>query len=207
MLFRSKNVADCLRAGESLKIGDFAKTKHKNLYLLKNDGDIDSKLYGELEKNDPFARFYALNTILENCTDFDYVLIDTPPSLDLPTLNSILASNYVLIPTKLEVLPITGVQNTVSAIKKIQLKQAPKLKILGILVGGVDNRLTDNHILLNELKQISGDVPVFDSLIRTNSNIPRSQKDSKTVFESGDLKGIEDFKSIAKEITERINSK
>lgn len=194
------DVATCLRKGQTLSIEDFATTNNPNLYLLPNKGDVDSKLYGELEKNDPFARFYALNSVLEGFNVFDYILIDTPPSLDLPTLNAILASNYVLIPTRLEVLPITGVQNTIQAIKKIQNKQAPDLKILGILLGGVDNRLADNKLLIDELESIDSKVPVFKSYIRVNSNIPRNQKYSQTAFEAGDTKAMEDFLSIAKEL-------
>lgn len=200
------DVATCLRRGSTLTMDDFAETSHKDLYLLPNKGDIDSKLYGELEKEDPFARFYALNTLLEGCDIFDFMLIDTPPSLDLPTINSILASDYVLIPTRLEVLPITGVQNTIQAIKKIQGKQAPDLKILGILVGSVDNRLADNDVLMQELKNIAGDVPILDSVIRTNSNIPKSQKYSQSVYEARDVKASLDFTMVAKEIARRINN-
>lgn len=93
----------------------------------------DSKLINE------YARERKLLDKIEN-TDYDYVLIDCPPSLTILTINALVASDYVLIPVKMEKYAFDGIihlGNTINSIKKLN----KKLKILGAFATAFDKRI------------------------------------------------------------------
>ena len=190
----------------SLSFADFAATQNPNLFVLPNKGDVSVQLFNQFATDEqPYLLFDCFEQLPPST--FDYVLIDTPPNLELQTVNALLTSDYVLIPATLETNSILGVQNTVSTINRIQTRLNPNLKILGVFISKYDERLTStNQIMLDDLIQTTGDKNlVFNSKIRTNSSFSKNQMDQQTTFEDkSNIKGSEDYTKLTIEIIQKL---
>ena len=99
--------------------------------------------------------------------NYDYVLIDCPPSLSILAVNALFASDKVIIPMLMEVLSLQGLDQIVQTIEKINGSYGKSLEVLGILPVMVDKR----RKLSEEVKEYINenyDVRIFDSMIRNN---------------------------------------
>src|SRR5438477_9593177 len=101
--------------------------------------------------------------------DFDFVLIDTPRSLGLLTINALVAAQFVVVPTEARFFSLQGLQMLEETIQEI-LYLNPRLKILGILLSKLDRRLKEERQVSEYLRQRWG-TSVFHAEIGTNSKI------------------------------------
>jgi len=97
--------------------------------------------------------FKLHHSLLEVTNDYDYIIIDCPPSLDLLTLNGLVAANEVLIPVQAEYLALEGLSQLLNTISLVKENLKPDLEILGALVTLYDKRNKLSGQVLNELKQ------------------------------------------------------
>lgn len=120
--------------------------------------------------DNPFRNYIlekALNKVKGN---YDYVIIDTPPSLGLLTLNALYAANSVLIPVQCQFLALEGLTqllNTIRIVQKNKRENKKSLKIEGVLLTMLDKRTTAGWGVVNEVKEYFKD-GVFDTIIQTN---------------------------------------
>jgi len=122
---------------------------------------INAKLY-------PAPQYLLKNAINQIKTQYDYILIDTSPSNDMQTMNSLLASTDIIIPVLPEGLSIDGINDTIILIKGIQ-KQGAKVNILGILPTMVQDHTNLHHVKLQDLRKQYAETPdikVFDTVIK-----------------------------------------
>lgn len=90
---------------------------------------IDVQLSGAM------AREHILSELLQPlCADYDYILLDCPPSLGLMTLNGVTASSGIVIPVVAEVLPIRGLVSICNFVEMVQRRLNPSVRLLGILL-------------------------------------------------------------------------
>jgi chromosome partitioning protein len=192
---------------KKIEIRDFAKTQNPNLFILPNKGDVSIQLFSQFATDEqPYLLLDCLETLPKD--SFDYILIDTPPNLELQTVNALLASDYVLLPATLETNSILGVQNTINTIKRIQARLNPNLNFLGVFLSKYDERLTStNKSMTNELLEILKNKDLLlKSKIRTNSSFSKNQMERQTTFEDkNDKKGSEDYLNLAIEISKNVN--
>ncbi len=99
--------------------------------------------------------------------DYDFVLIDCPPSLSLLTLNGLCAANGVIIPMQCEYYALEGLSDLVNTIKKVHANLNPDLKIIGLLRVMFDPRSTLSNQVSAQLEQHFGD-KVFKSIVPRN---------------------------------------
>ncbi|MFK5883979.1 MAG: AAA family ATPase [Candidatus Izemoplasma sp.] len=135
-------------------------------------GSIETELINHDNKD------YILSNALETIRDnYDYVLIDCPPSLGIVTVNALIASDSVLIPVQCEFLALDGLTQLLNTIRVIQKKQKfnnKKLTIEGILLTMLDTRSNIGYEVINEVKTYFQE-KVFKTIIPRNvkcSNAP-----------------------------------
>ncbi len=158
----------------------------------------------ELELVDEEKREYRLKDAIEDAKgEFDYIIIDCPPSLGLITINSLSASKYVIIPVLCEYFSLEGLSQLTVTIRQMKRLYNPELELLGVMVNMYDGRLNLTVAVLEEIKK-----HFRDKLFRTP--VPRSVKISEAPSHGLAItdydrhgKGAAAFGAIAHEIIER----
>ena len=135
---------------------------------------------------------------------YDYILIDSPPTLGGWVMNVMCASDYVVIPVEASPWGLFGLANMFDFIGKTR-EISPRLEVMGIMITKADERKTYFKETLKTLRE-SEDVRVFDTYVRVDSAIEWSQDNSKPVvaFKKYSRSALE-YKDLAKEIIEYAN--
>ena len=122
----------------------------------------------EIELVSAFAREIKLKTVLESVRDdYEYILIDCPPSLGLLTVNALTAADAVLIPLQCEFYAMEGMTQLMNTIRLIQRDLNPELKLFGILLTMFDSRNNLSHQVANEIRShFQG--KVFETVVPRN---------------------------------------
>jgi len=188
-----------LTAMKALDLSDFSTTNITNLYILPNNSDVDSELFDSINA---MQRLTLLKKILSN-NPFDFVFIDTPPTLDHQIFNCFVASDYVLIPVEYEILSAMGLQKLMENFETAKEESNPNLELLGILVTKLDQRFSMNDAMASELKKAYQE-KVFNTTIRTNTKYKQGQALQQDIYSMQDKKGMEDFDGLVDEILQRV---
>ena len=115
--------------------------------------------------------------------NYDYILIDCAPSLSVLTVNALVASDSVLIPTQPQYFSTAGLQMFYETIYKIRKKMNPSLSIEGVLVTMMNNRPNFTRDLVAQLRETYGNVfKVFDAEIPTSIRMTESSARGKSIF-------------------------
>ena len=135
--------------------------------------------------------------------DYDFVLIDCPPSLSLLTLNGLCAAHGVLVPMQCEYFALEGLSDLVNSIKQVHANLNRDLKIIGLLRVMFDPRITLQQQVSEQLKSHFGD-KVFNTIIPRNVRLAEAPSYGMPglVFDSS-AKGSQAFLSFARELVER----
>jgi chromosome partitioning protein len=138
--------------------------------------------------------------------DYDFVLIDCPPSLSLLTLNGLCSAHGVVVPMQCEYFALEGLSDLVNTIKQVHAKLNPELEIIGLLRVMFDPRITLQQQVSEQLKSHFGP-KVFDAVIPRNVRLAEAPSYGLpgVVFDPAS-KGAQAFVAFAKEMVERIAS-
>lgn len=141
-----------------------------------------------------------LPTIADN---YDFIIIDCPPSLGLLTLNALTAAHSVLIPIQCEYYALEGISQILNTIRLVQKGLNPGLQIEGILMTMYDSRLNLSQQVLDEAKQYFGD-KVYHTLIPRNVRLSEAPSFGKPII-LYDIRsiGAESYLKLAKEVMQR----
>jgi len=173
-------------------------TKVKNLRILPANVDL---IGFEVEMMASEGREEVLKKLLSGVKDqYDYVIIDCPPSLSLLTLNALTAADSVIIPLQSEFFALEGLGQLLSTIKRIKLSLNPGLKIKGILLTMFDSRT-------NLARQVVEDAETHFKEMIFKTKIPRNVKLGEApsfgmpviVYDPAS-KGSESYIALAKEL-------
>ena len=115
----------------------------------------------------------------KNTNTFDYVLIDCPPSLGMLSINALVASDYVIVPLKIDKFSLDGFEYLMSSIQEVKEEFNSNLNVLGILIT-MDKATRINREIKGELKEELGDL-MFKQTIRDNVDVIKSTFESKPV--------------------------
>jgi len=138
--------------------------------------------------------------------DYDFVLIDCPPSLSLLTLNGLCAAHGVVVPMQCEYFALEGLSDLVNTIKQVHANLNPDLQIIGLLRVMYDPRITLQQQVGEQLKAHFGD-KVFDTVIPRNVRLAEAPSYGLpgVVFDPGS-KGAQAFVDFASEMVRRIET-
>lgn len=133
-------------------------------------------------------------------SEFDFFIIDCPPSLGLITVNSFTASDSVLIPLQCEYYPMEGLSQLLKTIKLIKNNLNPSLAIEGILLTMFDKRNNISHQVMEEVRKHFGSL-VFKAIIPRNVRLSECPSFGKPIIlYDADSRGAESYLDLAREI-------
>ena len=157
----------------------------------------------EVELVGMMARETRLKNSLATIRDqYDYVLVDSPPSLGLLTINSLTASDSVLIPLQCEYLALEGLTQLISAIRLVQDHLNPSLRIEGVLLTMFDARLNLSQQVADEARKFFSD-RVYRTVIPRNVKLSEAPSFGKPiVLYDAHSTGAESYRELAREVLE-----
>ena len=155
----------------------------------------------EVELSGEAGREYILRELIEPIrSSYDYILIDSPPSLGLLTINAFTASDEVYIPLQAQYLAIQGLTKLLEIIDKIKKRLNKELKVGGIIITQYDNRKVLNRDVVATIQAHFKD-KVFKTMIRDNVALAEAPSQGKDIFRYNPKSyGAEDYISLCKEI-------
>jgi chromosome partitioning protein len=155
----------------------------------------------EVELVGMMARETRLKTVLAKVRDeYDYILIDSPPSLGLLTVNSLTTSDSVLIPLQCEYLALEGLTQLITAIRLVQDHLNPSLRIEGVLLTMYDARLSLSKQVADEARKFFSD-RVYKTVIPRNVRLSEAPSFGKPiVLYDPHSSGAESYRELAREV-------
>ena len=159
----------------------------------------------EVELMDVERREKRLKTALaEVATDYDFILIDCPPSLSMLTLNGLCAAHGVIVPMQCEYFALEGLTDLVNTVKQVHANLNRELKLIGLLRVMFDPRITLQQQVSDQLKDHFGE-KVFNTIIPRNVRLAEAPSHGVpgVVFDKSS-KGAQAFVSFAAELVERV---
>lgn len=176
-------------------------TAYKNLSLVPATPELAN---AEVELARAERRFTRLKDGIAGYDGYEYIIIDSPPSLSLLTVNSMIAANYVLLPVQAEFYALEGLGQLLETIQLIRKGMNPTLELLGVLVTMLDGRTTLSQQVYDEVKKhFPG--KVFDTAIPRNVRIAEAPSHGEPVGAYDKwCKGARAYKALAKEIMTRV---
>jgi len=208
------------QANATAGLGIHLADDHLNLYhSLINDTEPEaiikkSSLFGfdilpaaeslagaTVELVDLTDREFRLKRVLDKIrTNYDYILIDNPPSLGLLTVNGLVAAEQVLIPVQCEYYALEGLSQLIKTIDLVRSSLNPQLKILGVLLTMFDKRNKLSHEIVKEVRK---NFPgyVFETIIPRAVSLAEAPSFGKTILQfDKDSKAAEAYNQLAEEI-------
>jgi chromosome partitioning protein len=157
---------------------------------------IEKSLAGELAVETRLKRRLAS---LDNLA-FDYVLIDTPPTLGLMTLNALCAAQQVLIPVTTHVMTLSGVAQLMQTFDDVKDVLNPQLSLLGLLPCRVDQRTRHSKDIIEALIERFGE-QVLVARIRENIRLAEAPSFRKSILQYQPSSSVaDDFRALAHEV-------
>jgi chromosome partitioning protein len=155
----------------------------------------------QLERRDQ-----RLRQALQSADDYDYVLIDCPPSLSLLTLNGLCSAHGVIVPMQCEYFALEGLSDLVNTIKQVHANLNRDLQVIGLLRVMFDPRITLQNQVSAQLKAHFGG-KLFDAVIPRNVRLAEAPSYGQpgVVFDPAS-KGALAFLAFARELVERVDS-
>jgi chromosome partitioning protein len=159
---------------------------------------IESNLLGEIDS------YYRLKDKIEGIkNDYQYIIIDTPPTLGLITLNALVAASHILIPIQPSYLSLEGTDDLLETIEKVKQRANPDLKILGVLITLHDKRTVISRDVINKIKEVFGKT-VFKTIITRNVRLEESPAYKESIFTfAPNSSGAIQYKNLVEEIISR----
>lgn len=146
--------------------------------------------------------FRLYNVLREIRTEYDYIIIDSPPSLGLLTINGLVASDEIIIPVQTEYFALEGLSQLLDTISLVRENLQPNLKVMGALLTMYDRR---NRLARQVVKEVQDHFPgkVFESIIPRSIRLAEAPGFGKTILGFDSLsKGARAYKNLAREIIE-----
>ncbi len=180
------------------------KSNIKGLSVIPSHMNLTGAEFELIEEKD---RAYKLKNALAGAIgEFDYIIIDCPPSLGLLTINALTASKYVVIPVTCEFYPLEGLSQLTATIKRIKTTFNPEIELLGILINMYDGRLNLTIAVLEELKKhFAG--KIFKTPIPRSVKISEAPSHGMAITEyDRNGKGSAAFSAVALELMQRCDN-
>lgn len=176
-------------------------TDHTNLFLAPTTPHLANT---EVELAQANRRFTRLKNAIDNTPGYDFIIIDSPPSLSLLTVNGLIAARYIILPVQAEFYALEGLGQLLETIKLIRKSMNPTLDLLGVLPTMVDGRTTLSGQVYEEIKKhFPG--KVFKTSIPRNIRLAEAPSHGLPVGAYDRFsKGARAYKAVTKEVIDRV---
>lgn len=176
-------------------------TKYKNFDLAPATPELAN---AEVEITGMQKKFVRLRDAVRSVADeYDYIIIDLPPSLSLLTVNGMIASNFLLLPVQTEFYALEGVAQLLESMKLVMKQANPKLKLIGVLATMYDKRTSLSSQVYAEIKKYFKNL-TFKTTIPRNVRVAEAPSHGVPVGDYDKFsKGAKAYKEFTKEVEER----
>jgi len=193
---RSPNLYDIISSGifdeSALK-----KTIVPNLDIIAANTNLAAS---EIELASVERREFVISNILSKIKNYDYILIDCPPALGLLTINSLVASNSIIVPLQSEFFALEGISSLMNSVQLIKENYNPVLEVEGILLTMVDKRNSLSSLVEKDVREHFGDT-VYETTIPRNVKISEAPSHGKpAILYDVNCSGSMAYISLAREI-------
>ncbi len=180
------------------------QTKYKGLAIAPTTPQLAN---AEVELARVNKKFVQLKTGVDAVkNNYDYIIIDSPPSLSLLTVNGMIAADYLLLPVQTEFFALEGVAQLLESMKLVRKAMNPQLKLLGVVATMYDKRTTLSVQVLEEIKKYLKD-KVFKTTIPRNVRVAEAPSHGVPVGAYDRFsKGARAYRELAKEVVARVNT-
>jgi chromosome partitioning protein len=160
---------------------------------------LESKLIGELD-----GHYRLKDRIAEVASGYDYVFIDTPPTLGMITVNALVASTHVLVPIQSSYFALEGTDDLLETIDKIKARPNPNLQLLGVVITMHDRRTTLAKDIHDQIRNVFGD-RLFRTIITKSIRLEESPAYKESIFSFAPRSsGAMEYYSLSEEILSRV---
>jgi chromosome partitioning protein len=160
---------------------------------------LESKLIGELD-----GPFRLKDKIAKSAGEYDYIFIDTPPTLGMITVNALVASTHVLVPIQSSYFALEGTDDLLETIDKIKARPNPNLQLLGVVITMHDRRTTLAKDIHEQIGQVFGE-RLFNTIITKSIRLEESPAYKESIFTfAPKSSGANEYYSLSEEILSRV---
>jgi chromosome partitioning protein len=160
---------------------------------------LEQVLAGQFDA--PFKLKDALATIQK---DYDYIVLDTPPSLGILTVNALVASTHLLVPIQAAYFAIEGTDDLLETYERIRARPNPGLKMLGVVITLFDKRTNISRDTHEQIRTVFGEV-LFKTKISKNVRLEESPAYKETILTFAPKSpGAVEYKKLAGEVIQRV---
>jgi chromosome partitioning protein len=160
---------------------------------------LESKLIGELD-----GPFRLKDKMKDVGSHYDYVFIDTPPTLGMITVNALVASTHVLVPIQSSYFALEGTDDLLETIEKIKARPNPNLQLLGVVITMHDKRTTLAKDIHDQIGSVFGD-RLFNTVITKSIRLEESPAYKESIFTfAPKSSGAAEYYSLSEEILSRV---
>ncbi len=187
------------------------KTKYKNLFVIPatiNLAGLDIELIEKSQVDPGYQKGSQLKRSLETVEkEFDFIIIDCPPSLGLITTNALTASNSVIIPVQCEFFALEGIMQLLNTIMLAQKSLNPNLEIEGVLLTMLDSRTNLGFEVVDDIRKFFKE-KVYNTIIPRLIRLTEAPSHGEPIIAyDPKSRGSEAYLNLAKEVIERNGSK
>lgn len=178
-------------------------TKVENLDLMPariSLAKLEGKLVGELDA--PFR----LKDRLENVRrKYEVIVLDTPPTLGLITVNALVAATHLIIPIQSSYFALEGTDDLLETVQRIKARPNPHLEVLGVLVTLHDRRTTLSRDIFEQIQQVFGS-KVFETYISRSVRLEESPAYRESIFTfAPGSSGAVEYSKLCDEVLQRVH--
>ncbi len=160
---------------------------------------LESKLIGDLD-----GPFRLKDRMKDVANDYDYIFIDTPPTLGMITVNALVASTHVLVPIQSSYFALEGTDDLLETIEKIKARPNPNLQLLGVVITMHDKRTTLAKDIHDQIGQVFGD-RLFNTVITKSIRLEESPAYKESIFTfAPKSSGAAEYYSLSEELLARV---
>ena len=198
-----KTMCDVMLGEAELKdIILLANQKNKKFFIAPTIPELANVEVQMAEMEDKFR--ILKKAIAAISKEYDFIVIDSPPSLSLLTVNGMIAANYLLLPVQTEFYALEGVAQLLESMNLVKKAMNPRLQLLGVLATMYDRRTVLSSQTLAELKRYFKD-KVFETTIPRNVRLAEAPSHGVAIGQYDRFsKGAKAYKALADEVLERV---
>ncbi|MHB0968599.1 MAG: ParA family protein [Thermoanaerobaculia bacterium] len=160
---------------------------------------LESKLIGEID-----GHYRLKDKMQSTASEYDYILIDTPPTLGMITVNAMVASTHVLVPIQSSYFALEGTDDLLETIDKIKARPNPNLQLLGVVITMHDKRTTLAKDIHDQIRNVFGE-RLFETVITKSIRLEESPAYKESIFTFAPRSsGANEYYSLSEEILSRV---
>jgi chromosome partitioning protein len=159
---------------------------------------LEAKLVGEMDAH--FRLKDRLDPIRE---DYEFIVIDCPPTLGLLTANALVASSHLLVPIQSSYFALEGTDDLLETVEKVRARANPDLRLLGVLITMHDRRTAIARDIRNQIRTVFGDL-VFATVISKSVRLEESPAYKEPIFTfAPESSGASEYYRLCEEVIDR----